>query len=201
MIRHFDARSARTPRGSAGIWKVAPEIARSVIFATKARAKFLKSFYVGKTDLLRTKIEVEVRVLSRATLPSIVLVPWLTSFFSKRPGQQERRDAGSNRPIYLPPLFLLAAQRAFINCESRFRPAGVIPPFFLAPKPFGVVFWPAFIFAQRALAACASLARVAADIPRPLRVARAVGEPPRIEERRFCSVSICRRIETASCKV
>src|SRR4029453_17580895 len=115
---------------------------------------------------------------------------WLSSCFSKRPGQQERRYAGSNRPIYLPPLFLLAAHRAFINWESRFRPAGVIPPFFLARKPFAVVFGPAFILAQRALAAAASLARVAADIPRPLPVTRAVGEPPRIEERRFCRASI-----------
>ena len=124
----------------------------------------------------------------------------VNQLLQQRQGQQGTVDAGSNQPIYLPPLFLLAAQRAFINCESRFRPAGVIPPFFLAPKPFGVVFWLAFILAQRALAAAASLARVAADIPWPLRVARAVGEPPRIEERRFCSVSICRRIETASCK-
>jgi hypothetical protein len=118
--------------------------------------------------------------------------------------QQKARTTGTAGGrfewIYLPAPFLLAAHRAFINCESRFRPAGVIPPFFLAPKPFGVVFWPAFILAQRALAATASLDRVAADIPRPLRVARAVGELPRIEERRFCSVSICRRIETASCK-
>jgi hypothetical protein len=123
----------------------------------------------------------------------------LTSFFSKKArtiGTAGRRFES----IYLPAPFLLAAHRAFINCESRFRPAGVIPPFFLAPKPFGVVFWPAFILAQRALAATASLDRVAADIPRPLRVARAVGEPPRIDERRLCRVSICRRIETASCK-
>jgi hypothetical protein len=127
---------------------------------------------------------------------------WLSNCFSKRPGQQERRDAGSNRPIYLPPLFLLAAHRAFINWESRFRPAGVIPPFFLAPEPFAVVFWPAFILAQPALAAALSLARVAARIGRrpPLAVAELAREPARIEERRFCSVSICRRIETASCK-
>ena len=123
---------------------------------------------------------------------------WLTSFFSKRPGQQGRRDTGSNRPIYLPPPFLLAAHRAFINWESRFRPAAVIPPFFTA----GVAFvWP-FILAQRALAAAASLARVAAGIGRrpPLAAAGLTREPARIEERRFCRVSICRRIETASCK-
>jgi hypothetical protein len=123
---------------------------------------------------------------------------WLTSFFSKRPGQQERLYTASNRPIYLPAPFLLAAHRAFINCESRFRPAAVIPPFFLA----GVVFvWP-FILAQRARAAAASLARVAAGIGRrpPLPVTAVAGEPARIDERRFCRVSICRRTETASCK-
>ena len=102
------------------------------------------------------------------------------------------------RPTYLLPApFLRAAQRAFISWERRFRPAGVIPPFFLA----GVVFFPAFSLAQRALAAAASLARVAADIRRrPPRVATLAGAPPRIEERRFSKVSICRRIETASCK-
>jgi hypothetical protein len=99
---------------------------------------------------------------------------------------------------YLPALFLLAAHRAFINWESRFRPAGVIPPFFTAGFAF---VWP-FILAQRALAAAASLARVAAGIGRrpPLAVAEPALEPARIEERRFCRVSICRRIETASCK-
>ena len=124
---------------------------------------------------------------------------WLTSFFSKRPeGNRDGRDTGSNRPIYLPP-FLLAAHRAFINWESRFRPAAVIPPFLVA----GVAFvWP-FILAQRALAAAASLARVAAGIGRrpPLAVAELAREPDRIEERRFCRVSICRRIDTASCRV
>ena len=87
------------------------------------------------------------------------------------------------------------AQRAFINCESLFRPAGLIPPFFL----FGVVFVPAFILAQRALAAAASLARVAADMRRrPSRVGALEGEPPRTEEKRFSNASICRRIEIAS---
>ena len=64
-----------------------------------------------------------------------------------------------------------------------------------------VVFLPAFCFAQRALAAAASLARVAADIRRrPPRVAAPGVEVPRIEERRFSKASICRRIEMASCK-
>ncbi len=73
----------------------------------------------------------------------------------------------------------------------------MIPPFFLV----GVVFIPLFCVAHRALAAAASLARVAADIRRrPLRLEELGAEPPKIEERRFSRVSICRRIEMASCK-
>jgi hypothetical protein len=140
---------------------------------------------------------VEVRVLSRATLASIRwrLVNQLLRQKARTTGTAGHR---SNRPIYLPAPFLLAAHRAFINWESRLRPAGVIPPFFTA----GVAFVCPFILAQRALAAAASLARVAAGIERrpPLAVAELAREPPRIEERRFCRVSICRRIETASCK-
>jgi hypothetical protein len=139
---------------------------------------------------------VEVRVLSRAKL---ALSRWpLVNQILSRLGQHERRDTSSNRPTYLAPPFLRAAHRAFINWESRFRPAGVIPPFFTA----GVAFVRAFILAQRALAAAASLARVAAGIGwrPPLAVAEAAREPARIEERRFCRVSICRRIETASCR-
>jgi hypothetical protein len=47
-----------------------------------------------------------------------------------------------------PAAFLLAAQRAFINWDSLFRPAGVSPPFFAA----GAVFVPAafLLAAQRA---------------------------------------------------
>ena len=73
----------------------------------------------------------------------------------------------------------------------------MIPPFFLVV----VVFVPAFCLAQRAFAAAASLARVAADIRRrPPRVEELGAEAPRIEERRFSKASICRRIEMASCK-
>src|ERR1700756_4842368 len=50
---------------------------------------------------------------------------------------------------YFEPAFLLAAQRAFISSESRFRPAGVSAPFF---RPEGFCFPPgAFLLAaQRA---------------------------------------------------
>ena len=142
---------------------------------------------------------VEVRVLSRA---SYLLSRWRLvnqSLQQKARATGNPGDTSSNRLTYLPEPFLLAAHRAFINWESRLRPAGVIPPFFVA----GVAFvWP-FILAQRALAAAASLARVAAGIGRrpPFAVAELAREPDRIEERRFCRVSICRRIETASCRV
>ena len=76
----------------------------------------------------------------------------------------------------------------------------MIPPFLLGAVVV-VVFLPAFCFAQRALAAAASLARVAADIRRRPPRAKELGEEaPRIEERRFSKESICRRIEMASCK-
>ena len=130
---------------------------------------------------------VEVRVLSRAVLG-----------FSLPTDLIYKRKGLGKPPIpvalidYLRPDFLRAAQRAFINCESLFRPAGVSPPFFaegavfvpavfllaaqrafmssesfLRPAavsaPFflvGARFVPPFSFAQRALAAAESLARV-----------------------------------------
>jgi hypothetical protein len=141
---------------------------------------------------------------------------------------------------YLEPAFLLAAQRALISSESRFRPAGVSAPFFRV-EPF--CFPPAFLLAaqrafiasdnffrpaavsplrrlrdlaglvlpsalrtpaQRARAAAASFARVAADMGRrlprlPRRLAPDDGAPPPNNElRRASSVCICSRIETAS---
>ena len=57
---------------------------------------------------------------------------------------------------FVPADFLLAAQRAFISSESFLRPAAVSAPFFLA----GAGFVPPFSFAQRALAADESFARV-----------------------------------------
>ena len=63
---------------------------------------------------------------------------------------------------FFPAAFLLAAQRAFIIWEIFFRPAAVRPPFFFATFELLVDFEP-FRFAQRAFAATASLARVAAD--------------------------------------
>jgi len=60
-------------------------------------------------------------------------------------------------------VLLLAAQRAFINCESFLRPAGVSWPFFLAGVAAVVVVAPPLNLAQRALAAAASFARVAGE--------------------------------------
>ena len=75
-------------------------------------------------------------------------------------------NLGSKREsIYvLTASFLLAAQRAFISWDRRFRPAGVRPLFFCPDIVVGVPALPAFTLAQRARAAAASLARVAADI-------------------------------------
>ena len=76
---------------------------------------------------------VEVRLLSRAAAPL---------------------DSGR----YFPP-FLLAAQRALINSESLFRPAGVRAPLFLVEAFFVP---PAFLLAaQRAFISCESFLRPA----------------------------------------
>jgi hypothetical protein len=96
---------------------------------------------------------VEVRVLSRAVLgrPSDLIC--------------KQRTSGT-LPIllalidYLRAVFRLAAQRAFINCESLLRPAGVSPPFFaedagLAPPAF-------LLAAQRAFMSSESFLRPAA---------------------------------------
>lgn len=65
---------------------------------------------------------------------------------------------------FLTASFLLAAQRAFISWDRRFRPAGVRPPFFCPRTVVAVPALSAFTLAQRARAAAAILARVAADI-------------------------------------
>jgi len=59
--------------------------------------------------------------------------------------------------FFVPPAFLLAAQRAFINWESFLRPAGVIWPFFFL---VGAAVAVPLCLAQRALAAAESFARV-----------------------------------------
>ncbi len=105
--------------------------------------------------------------------------------------------------LFFPPALLLAAQRAFINCESRLRPAAVIPPRFLrvVAGARGAVFLLPFCLAQRARAAAANLARVAADIRRLPVLGVGLGEVlPKSEARRLSRLSICRRIDTACSK-
>jgi hypothetical protein len=80
-----------------------------------------------------------------------------------------------------------------MSCESLFRPAGVIPPFFRAdlPAPFRL--------AHRALIAAASFARVCGDIVRLwLPDAERDGAELNSEARRLSRLSICRRTESAS---
>ena len=105
----------------------------------------------------------------------------------------------------LPFAFLLAAQRAFINWESRLRPAAVIPP--LRFPPLFAAFvppLPALTRAHRARAAAAIFALAAADIRRrpPLRGA-AVPPPPAPPTKplnRLSNASIWRRIDKACSK-
>ena len=94
---------------------------------------------------------VEVRVLSRAVLNSATYL--------------EAKTIGKLRiPVvliyYLRPAALRrAAQRAFINCESLFRPAGVSPPFFAEGAAFVP---PVFLLAaQRAFISSESFLRPA----------------------------------------
>jgi hypothetical protein len=142
-------------------------------------------------------------VLRRAGyLPPAFLLAAQRAFISS---ESFLRPAGVSVPLFLtavvfvPADFLLAAQRAFINCDSFRLPAGVSWPFFLA----GVAVIEPFFLAQRALAAAESLARVAGEKYRPRagRVVVLADAPPRIEERRFSRLSICRRIEIASSRV
>ena len=98
---------------------------------------------------------------------------------------------------------LLAAHRAFISWESRFRPAGVIPPR-RRPRFFALFACPALTRAQRARTAAAIFARAAADnLWRPaLRlggVATPTPQPTALTKltSRRCSVSIWRRSDSA----
>ena len=70
----------------------------------------------------------------------------------------------------------------------------------MIPRFFALAL-PRFCLAQRALAAAAILARLAADIFRLPAVAVGRDEVvPKSEARRFSKALICRRIETASSK-
>ena len=102
----------------------------------------------------------------------------------------------------LPPALLLAAQRAFIASESRLRPAAVRPLLFAAGFVAALLVVVPFRRAQRALAAAASLARVAADIgrrpPRERRERFAPElEPPKRVDKRSSRAEICCLRESA----
>ena len=110
--------------------------------------------------------------------------------------------------LYLRFAFRLAAQRAFINCERRRRPAAVIPLPFL---PFEAAFAPprpARKRAHLARAAAAILARAPADNrrlpPPPRRAGAAVAVPPPVDPTnplsRRSNASIWRRIDKACSK-
>src|SRR2546423_14786454 len=94
----------------------------------------------------------------------------------RRPAAVSPRFFAGALVVAPPPAFRLAAQRAFMDSESFLRPAAV-NPFRRRPGPLaaGAAVVP-LRFAQRARAAVANLARVAADIGRRLRRVR---RPPR----------------------
>jgi hypothetical protein len=105
----------------------------------------------------------------------------------------------------LPPAFLLAAQRAFIASESFLRPAAVRPRFFRPGAFAGELLVVPFRLAQRARAAAANFARVAADMGRrlrrerrpALRVRPELVEPPKRVDNRCSSAPICCLMESA----
>jgi hypothetical protein len=172
-------------------------------------------------------VEVRVLSRALPCLEKLIRRAWIIAYFEEAfllaaqrafiSSESFRRPAGVSEPLFLlvvdfvPPAFLLAAQRAFINCDSFRRPAAVSWPFFLGAVAvcFGAVavclgavaVVVPLCLAQRALAAAASFARVVGEKKRPAsgRAAVVLGDaPPRIEERRFSRLSICRRIEIAS---
>lgn len=104
-----------------------------------------------------------------------------------------------------PPAFLRAAHLAFIASESLLRPAAVRPPLLLPAGLAAELLVVPFRFAQRAFAAAANFARVAADIGRRVPPERrrdrfappALEEPPKRVDKRFSSAEICCLKESA----
>lgn len=107
----------------------------------------------------------------------------------------------------LPPAFRRAAHRAFMASESFRRPAAVRPPLlFPADLAAVLVVVVPLRLAQRAFAAAANLARVAADIGRRVPPVRRrerlpprelVEGPPKRVDRRSSSEEICCLRESA----
>jgi hypothetical protein len=94
---------------------------------------------------------------------------------------------------YLRAVFLRAAQRAFINCESLLRPAGVSPPFFAEGAAFVP---PAFLLAaQRAFISSDSFLRPAA-VSAPFFLAGAGFVPPfSLDQRALAAAESLARVE------
>ena len=130
---------------------------------------------------------VEVRVLSRAELGFLPTGPY-----------PEVKTIGKPRtsiilPDYLRAAFFRAAQRAFINCESLLRPAGVSPPFFAE----GAFFVPAvfLLAAQRAFISSESFRRPAA-VSAPFFLAGAAFVPPfNLAQRALAAAESFARVE------
>jgi hypothetical protein len=130
---------------------------------------------------------VEVRVLSRAVLGRSPNRPYLKAkTIGKLPIQVVLID-------YLRPAFRRAAQRAFINCESLLRPAGVSPPFLAE----GAAFVPPdfLLAAQRAFISSDSFLRPAA-VSAPFFLAGAGFVPPfSLAQRALAAAESLARVE------
>ena len=130
---------------------------------------------------------VEVRVLSRAELGFLPTGPYPeVKTIGKPPTSIILLD-------YLRAAFRRAAQRAFINCESLLRPAGVSPPFFAE----GAFFVPAvfFLAAQRAFISSESFRRPAA-VSAPFFLAGAAFVPPfNLAQRALAAAESFARVE------
>lgn len=109
-------------------------------------------------------------------------------------GKNYRQAADSGYLIdYLRAAFLRAAQRAFINCESLLRPAGVSPPLFAEGAFFAPVVF--LLAAQRAFISSESFLRPAA-VSAPFFLAGAGFAPPfSLAQRALAAAESLARVE------
>jgi hypothetical protein len=92
-----------------------------------------------------------------------------------------------------PAVFRRAAQRAFINCDSLFRPAGVSPPFFAEGAAFVP---PVFLLAaQRALMSSESFLRPAGVSAPFFLVAVGLVPPLSLAQRALAAAASLARVE------
>ena len=115
---------------------------------------------------------------------------WLSSTLSGR----ENPSAGRRLTGYLrPAAFRRAAQRAFINCDSLFLPAGVSPPFFAEGAAFVP---PVFLLAaQRALMSSESFLRPAGVSAPFFLVAVGLVPPLSLAQRALAAAASLARVE------